>query len=80
MEIMEFTQHLVWVTVLPFIGWAVADVVNVPAYVRMCRETIREYKQREMEAGIQASIDLIKRDPEIFQISKNIENAIKSRT
>ena len=80
MEMFEFVTYLGWVIILPFIGWAIIDLINFPTYVRMCRETIREYKQREIEAGIQASIDLIKRDPEIFQISKNIENAIKSRT
>ena len=80
MEMFEFVTYLGWVIILPFIGWTILDIINMPAYVRMCRETIREYKQKEIEAGIQASIDLIKRDPEIFQISKNIENAIKSRT
>lgn len=70
MEIMEFVMYLVWVVCLPFIGWSIIDLINVPAYLRMCRESLQECRQRKFEAGIQAGIREIINNPEYLQIIK----------
>ena len=70
MEMMEFMTYFVWTIILPFIGWAIVDVINIPVYVRMCRETMREYRLNEINAGIQAGIQEIINNPEYLQIIK----------
>ena len=70
MEMFEFVTYLGWVIILPIIGWTVVDVINIPVYVRMCRETMREYRLNEINAGIQAGIREIVNNPEYFRIIK----------
>ena len=48
MATFEFIETLVWVMVQPIIGWVMVDLVNVPMYVKLCKQIRKERQEQEI--------------------------------
>ena len=48
MEMLQFIETMLWVIIQPIIGWAVIDLINVPAYVKMCKQLHKQRQEQEM--------------------------------
>ena len=48
METFEFIKTLLWIMVQPMIAWAIMDLINVPRYIKLCKQIRKEQQEQEM--------------------------------
>ena len=48
MQPFEFITTMLWIMIQPVIAWAIMDLVNVPAYIKLCKQIRKERQDQEM--------------------------------